>query len=96
MGFQYSCLGDGAILNKQLSTLSGLSEDPFVMGLLRVEEQHVLIDTTAVHRWQYYTNRDSPIAIHKLMCQLESHGVVGGIFSPFNSPIENAHSEVQF
>lgn len=83
-------------LNKRLSTLPSLSEDPSVGGLLRIAEQHVMTDTTTVHRWQYHTNRDSMIPIHKLICQLESHGVVGGICSPFNSPIENAHSKVQF
>ena len=34
---------------KQLSILPGLSEDPSVMGLLRVEEQQVPIATTTVH-----------------------------------------------
>ena len=44
---------------KQLSILPGLSEDPSVAGLLRVEEQQVPIATTMVHRRQYRTNRDS-------------------------------------
>jgi len=35
---------------KQLSVLPGLSEDPSVVGLLRVEEQQVPITTTTVHR----------------------------------------------
>ena len=35
---------------KQLSILPGLSEDPSVVGLLRVEEQQVPIATTTVHR----------------------------------------------
>ncbi|KAK4810935.1 hypothetical protein QYF61_013343 [Mycteria americana] len=48
---------------KQLSTLPGLSKDPSVVGLLRVEEQQVPIATTMVHRRQYRTNRDSLIPI---------------------------------
>ncbi|GAB0204503.1 hypothetical protein GRJ2_002915900 [Grus japonensis] len=72
---------------KQLSTLSDLSEDPSIVGLLRVEEQQVPIATTTVHRWQYHTNRDSLIPIHKLICQLESQGVISRTCSPFNSPI---------
>ncbi|KAK4807215.1 hypothetical protein QYF61_024335 [Mycteria americana] len=54
---------------KQLSTLPGLSEDPSVVGLLRVEEQQVPIATTTVHRRQYHTNRDFLIPIHKLILQ---------------------------
>ncbi|KAK4806255.1 hypothetical protein QYF61_013399, partial [Mycteria americana] len=72
---------------KQLSTLPGLSEDPSVVGLLRVEEQQVPIATTAVHRRQYRTNRDSLVPIHKLICRLESQGVISKTRSPFNSPI---------
>ncbi|GAB0207605.1 hypothetical protein GRJ2_003226200 [Grus japonensis] len=70
-----------------LSTLPGLSEDPSVVGLLRVEEQQVLIATTTVHRWQYRTNRDSLVPIHKLIHQLEGQGVISRTCSPFNSPI---------
>ncbi|GAB0204557.1 hypothetical protein GRJ2_002921300 [Grus japonensis] len=40
-----------------------------------------------VHQWQYRTNRDSLIPIHKLICQLESQGVISRTRSPFNSPI---------
>ncbi|KAK4831830.1 hypothetical protein QYF61_019588 [Mycteria americana] len=36
---------------KELSTLPSLSEDPSVVGLLRVEEQQVPIATTTVHWW---------------------------------------------
>ncbi|KAK4806863.1 hypothetical protein QYF61_012584 [Mycteria americana] len=72
---------------KQLSTLPGLSEDPSVVGLLRVEEQQVPIATTTVHRRQYRTNRDSLIPIHELICRLESQGVISKTRSPFNSPI---------
>lgn len=36
---------------KQLPTLPGLSEDSSVVGLLRVKEQQVPVDTTTVH-WQ--------------------------------------------
>ncbi|GAB0183949.1 hypothetical protein GRJ2_000860200 [Grus japonensis] len=72
---------------EQLSTLAGPSEDPSVVVLLRVEEQQVPIATTMVHQWQYHTNRDSLIPIHKLICQLESQGVISRIHSPFNSPI---------
>uniref|UniRef100_A0A8B9VB55 ribonuclease H n=1 Tax=Anas zonorhyncha TaxID=75864 RepID=A0A8B9VB55_9AVES len=45
------------------------------------------ITTTTQHQWQYRTNRDSPIPIHKLICQLESQGVISKTHSPFNSPI---------
>ncbi|KAK4811243.1 hypothetical protein QYF61_022140 [Mycteria americana] len=72
---------------KQLSTLPGLSEDPSVVGLLRVEEQQVPIATTTVHRRQYRTNRDSLIPIHKLIRRLESQGLISKTRSPFNSPI---------
>ncbi|KAK4810757.1 hypothetical protein QYF61_007731 [Mycteria americana] len=72
---------------EQLSTLPGLSEDPSVVGLLRVEEQQVPIATTTVHRRQYCTNRDSLIPIHKLIRRLESQGAIGKTHSPFNSPI---------
>ncbi|GAB0207640.1 hypothetical protein GRJ2_003229700 [Grus japonensis] len=69
------------------STLPGLSEDPSVVGLLRVEEQQVPIATTTVHWWQYRTNRDSLVPIHKLIHQLEGQGVISRTHSPFNSPI---------
>jgi len=72
---------------KQLSTLPGLSEDPSVVGLLRVEEQQVPITATTLHRCQYRTNRDSLLPIHQLIRQLESHGVISKTCSPFNSPI---------
>uniref|UniRef100_A0A8B9FPQ9 ribonuclease H n=1 Tax=Amazona collaria TaxID=241587 RepID=A0A8B9FPQ9_9PSIT len=72
---------------EQLSTLPGLSEDPSVVGLLKVEEQQVPIATTTVHRRQYRTNRDSLIPIHKLIRRLESQGVISRTRSPFNSPI---------
>ncbi|GAB0207193.1 hypothetical protein GRJ2_003184900 [Grus japonensis] len=70
-----------------LSSLPGLSEDPSVVGLLRVEEQQVPIATTTVHRRQYRTNRDSLVPIHKLIGQLEGQGVISRTPSPFNSPI---------
>ncbi|GAB0202691.1 hypothetical protein GRJ2_002734700 [Grus japonensis] len=70
-----------------LSSFPGLSEDPSVVGLLRVEEQQVLIATTTVHGRQYHTNRDSLVPIHKLIHQLEGQGVISRIHSPFNSPI---------
>ncbi|GAB0208188.1 hypothetical protein GRJ2_003284500 [Grus japonensis] len=72
---------------EQLSTLPGLSEDPSVVGLLRVEEQQETIATTTVHWRQYRTNRDSPIPIHKLIHQLEGQGAISRTCSPFNSPI---------
>ncbi|KAK4811303.1 hypothetical protein QYF61_023355 [Mycteria americana] len=72
---------------KQLSTLPGLSEDPSVVGLLRVEEQQVPIATTVVHQRQYHTNGDSLIPIHELIHQLESQGVISKTRSPLNSPI---------
>ncbi|GAB0208621.1 hypothetical protein GRJ2_003327800 [Grus japonensis] len=70
-----------------LSSLPGLSEDPSVVGLLRVEEQQVPIATTTVHRRQYCTNRDSLVPIHELIRQLEGQGVISRTRSPFNSPI---------
>ncbi|GAB0209430.1 hypothetical protein GRJ2_003408700 [Grus japonensis] len=70
-----------------LSSLPGLSEDPSVVGLLRVEEQQVPIATTTVHRRQYRTNQDSLVPIHKLIGQLEGQGVISRTPSPFNSPI---------
>ncbi|GAB0208368.1 hypothetical protein GRJ2_003302500 [Grus japonensis] len=70
-----------------LSTLPGLSEDPSVVGLLRVKEQQVPIATTTVHWQQYRTIRDSLIPIHKLIHQLEGQGVISRTHSPFNSPI---------
>ncbi|GAB0209699.1 hypothetical protein GRJ2_003435600 [Grus japonensis] len=70
-----------------LSSLPGLSEDPSVLGLLRVKEQQVPIATTTVHRQQYHTNRDSLVPIHKLIRQLEGQGVISRTHSPFNSPI---------
>ncbi|KAM3666113.1 uncharacterized protein VK521_007233 [Ammospiza maritima maritima] len=72
---------------KQLNTLSGLSENPSAVGLLKVEEQRVPIATSTVHRRQYRTNRDAVIPIHKMIRELESQGVVSKTHSPFNSPI---------
>ncbi|GAB0206956.1 hypothetical protein GRJ2_003161200 [Grus japonensis] len=83
--FGIAALETGEI--EQLSTLPSLSEDPSVVGLLRVKEQQVPIATTPVHRQQYCTNRDSLIPIHKLIRQLESQGVISRIRSPFNSPL---------
>ncbi|GAB0208282.1 hypothetical protein GRJ2_003293900 [Grus japonensis] len=40
-----------------------------------------------VHQWQYHTNRDSLVPIHKLIRQLEGQGVISRTHSPFNSPI---------
>ncbi|XP_071661606.1 uncharacterized protein [Patagioenas fasciata] len=72
---------------EQLSDLPGLSDDPSVVGLLRVDDQQVPTATTTVHRRQYRTNRDSLIPIQKLIRQLESQGVISKTRSPFNSPI---------
>ncbi|PKU42319.1 hypothetical protein llap_7387 [Limosa lapponica baueri] len=60
----------------QLSTLPGLSDDPSVVGLLRVKEEQVPVATATVHRRQYCTNRDSLIPIQNLIRQLESQGVI--------------------
>lgn len=49
---------------KQLSTLPGLSEDPFIVGLLQVKDQQVPIATRAVHQSQYHSNQDSITPIH--------------------------------
>ena len=81
---------------KQLSVLPGLSEDLSVVGLLQVKEQQVPIATKTVHRWQYCTNRDSLLPIRKLICQIESPGVISKIHSPFNSliwPVHKANGE---
>ncbi|KAK4832852.1 LOW QUALITY PROTEIN: hypothetical protein QYF61_025872 [Mycteria americana] len=78
---------------KQLSTLPSLSEDPSVVGLLRVKEQQVPIITTTVHRQQYRTNRDSLIPIHELIHRPESQGVISKTRSPFNSPIWPSNGE---
>jgi len=80
---------------KQLSTLLGVSEDPSVVRLLRVEEQ-VPIATTTVHWWQYCTSRDSLIPLYKLICQLDSIGVINKTQSPFNSlvwPVRKSNGE---
>ncbi|XP_072791715.1 uncharacterized protein [Taeniopygia guttata] len=72
---------------KQLSTLSGLSENLSAVGLLRVEEQHVPIATSTVHCWQYRTDQDAVIPIHRMIRELESQRVVSKTHSPFKSPI---------
>lgn len=40
---------------KRLSTLSVFLEDPSVVGLLRIEEQQVLMAVVTVYWQQYYT-----------------------------------------
>ncbi|PKU43550.1 hypothetical protein llap_6154 [Limosa lapponica baueri] len=52
----------------QLSTLPGLSEDPSIVGLLRVEEQNVPVATTTVHRPQYRTNRLDYSRVQATVC----------------------------
>ena len=52
--------------------MPGLSEDPSIVELLRVEEQQVAITTIKVPWQQYSTNQDSFIPIHQLIRQLES------------------------
>ncbi|RMB99856.1 hypothetical protein DUI87_23634 [Hirundo rustica rustica] len=76
---------------KKLNTLPGLSENPSAVGLLKVEEQRVLVATSTVHRRQYRTNRDAVIPIHKMIRELESQGVVSKTHSPFDSPIWPVH-----
>lgn len=49
---------------KQFSTLPGPSQDPSVVGLLRVE---VPVATQMVHQWQYGTIRDSLITTYMLI-----------------------------
>ncbi|XP_051644219.1 uncharacterized protein LOC127471397 [Manacus candei] len=73
--------------SKQLSTLPDLSEDPSIVGLLRVKDEEVPIAMTTIHRRQYQMNRDAVIPIHKMIRKLESQGVVSRTHSPFNSPI---------
>lgn len=48
---------------KQLPTLPGISENPSLVGLLRVEEQLVSITTTMVHQHQYHTETSSFLPI---------------------------------
>ncbi|RMB92989.1 hypothetical protein DUI87_30495 [Hirundo rustica rustica] len=72
---------------KKLNSLPGLSENPSAVGHLKVEEQRAPVATWTVHRRQYQTNRDVVIPIHKMICELESQGVVSKTHSPFNSPI---------
>ncbi|KAJ7400206.1 hypothetical protein BTVI_107425 [Pitangus sulphuratus] len=55
--------------------------------LLFVEEQQVPITTATVHCQQYHTNRDSMIPIRKMICELESQGVVSKTHSLFNRPL---------
>ncbi|KAK4830621.1 hypothetical protein QYF61_012446 [Mycteria americana] len=54
-------------ISSSLSTLPSLSEDPSVVGLLRVEEQQMSIATITVYQQQHHTNQDSLIPIHKLI-----------------------------
>ena len=79
---------------KQLLTLPGLAEDPSIVGLLKAEKQQVPITTTTVHQQQYHTYRDSMIPIHKLICQLESQGVIGKACSPFTNPMWQCKSVI--
>ncbi|RMC11042.1 hypothetical protein DUI87_12234 [Hirundo rustica rustica] len=72
---------------KKLNSMSGLSENPSAVGLLKVEEQRVPVATSMMHRQQYRTNRDAVIPIHKMIRELETQGVVSKTHSPFNSPI---------
>lgn len=43
----------------QQSTLPRLSDDPFFVGLLKVEDQKVPTASITVQHWQYRTNQDS-------------------------------------
>ncbi|KAK4810340.1 hypothetical protein QYF61_019259 [Mycteria americana] len=61
------------------------------------QKYKALVDIGAQwHRWQYRTNRDSLISIHKLIHRLESQGVISKTRSPFNSPmwpVQNSNGE---
>ncbi|KAJ7412661.1 hypothetical protein BTVI_45868 [Pitangus sulphuratus] len=72
---------------KQLNSLPDVSENPSAVGLLKVVEQRVPIATKIVHCWQYQTNRDSVISIHKMIHELENQGVISKTHSLFNSRI---------
>lgn len=72
---------------EQLSISPSLSEDPSIVGHMRVKEQKVSIASITVHRQQYHPNQDSLIPIQKLIHQLESQGVISKMCSPFNSPM---------
>ncbi|RMC11069.1 hypothetical protein DUI87_12261 [Hirundo rustica rustica] len=71
---------------KKLNSLSGLSENPSAVGLLKVEEQRVPVATSTGHRQQYRINRIAVIPIHKIIRELKTQGVVSKAHSPFNSP----------
>lgn len=68
---------------QQFSTLPGASQDPSVVGLLRVD---VPVATQMVHQWQYGTIQDSLIPIYMLIHQLESQGLISKICSPLIIP----------
>ncbi|RMC20574.1 hypothetical protein DUI87_01425 [Hirundo rustica rustica] len=72
---------------KLIKVLEFVPENPSAVGLLKVEEQRVPIATSTVHHRQYRTTRDAVIPIHKMICELETQGVVSKTHSPFNSPI---------
>ena len=56
--------------------LPGLSQDPSVVGLQRVEGQQEPTATPTVHHQQYHTIQDSLIPICQLTDQLENRGVI--------------------
>lgn len=62
--------------------MPGLLDDPCVVTLLDAEEQQVLMVITAVHQWQHLTNRDPVVPIHRLVCQLESQGMISRAHCP--------------
>lgn len=70
-----------------LMGLPGLSQDPSVVGLQRVEGQQEPTATPTVHHQQYHTIQDSLIPICQLIHQLENHGVISKTHAPFSSPI---------
>ncbi|RMB93971.1 hypothetical protein DUI87_29557 [Hirundo rustica rustica] len=82
---RYLCKEDLQVHQRKWSTME--QDNPSAVGLLKVEEQQVPIATATLHCWQYRADRDSVIPIHKMICELESHGVVSKARSPFNSPI---------
>ncbi|KAM4879250.1 uncharacterized protein FYW23_015363 [Sylvia borin] len=69
---------ENVLLNREQHQLSaiGTLDNPSAVGLLKVEDQQVPVATSIVHRRQYRTTRDAVIAIHKMIRELESQGVV--------------------
>lgn len=70
-GYQRA-FGIAALEEKEQSiALSGLSKDPFVVGVLNAKDRQIATATATVHQWQHHINQDSVIPIYKLIQHLE-------------------------